>query len=110
LRPAGFSRYFRPAKVFYISNAAQDSRKYFAVCANKDNKLVYLSEADVSPITHDSSLFHKVWSEYEALRVFRMSGLRYLLSLCLIEPVDVKFIQVLLSPPISFVKPTIRYI
>jgi hypothetical protein len=77
------------------SNAAQDpKRKYFAVCANTGDRLVHLGEANVSSTTRDSDFFNKIWLEYENLRGFRISGLRELL----IKPVDVKFVQVLLSP------------
>jgi hypothetical protein len=79
------------------STPAQDPiRKYFAVCANTGDQLVHLGESNVSYITRDSDFFYKIWSQYEALRGF--DKFRELL----IKPVDVKFVQVLPSPPNSF--------
>lgn len=76
------------------NNTGNDSiRKYFAVCANTGDQLVHLGEANVSSARRDSSFFHKIWSEYETLRGFRISGLRSML----IKPIDVKFVQVLKS-------------
>ena len=66
------------------------TKKFTALCVNTGKFHKTLGEIDVSGVTTDRQVFHQFKQSYNSLRGFRARSLRWFL----IEPVDIKFVQV----------------
>jgi len=71
-------------------------KKFLALCVNTQQNFVSLGESDVSTASSDSEAFQKFRDIYSSLRSNKYGAFKK----WLIQPVDIKFVQVCL--PMSF--------